>query len=276
LFDPGSDKKAQEHRKMVEQLTAALHKQEFRLFYQPKVDLRTGAIVGMEALIRWKHPQEGVLSPATFLPYVEGSTLDQALGQWVIATALDQAALWLQQGHPMKISVNIGANQLLHPQFLSDLGTVLARHPNLPANYLELEVLETVAISDIAQTVRVLDECHRMGVMLALDDFGTGYSSLTYLRKLPIDILKIDQSFVRDMLTDPEDCGIVEAVVHLANAFNREVIAEGVETLAHGVALLQMGCHLAQGYGIAKPMPEHEVLLWAQQWTEQRAWESVN
>lgn len=270
MFDPSSDQKAQEHRRMVDRLNTALQKQEFRLFYQPKVDLRSGAIVGMEALIRWQHPQQGLLSPAAFLPYVQGSTLDQPLGKWVISTALDQAACWMQQGYPMKVSVNVGANQLLHPEFLPDLRTVLARHPSLSASHLELEVLETVAISDIEQTVCVLDECHRIGVLLALDDFGTGYSSLTYLRKLPVDILKIDQSFVRDMLTDPEDKGIVEAVIHLANAFNRQVIAEGVETLAHGAALLQMGCQLAQGYGIAVPMPEHEVLAWAKQCTKQR------
>ena len=275
LFDPDSDQKAQQHRKMVDRLHAAMHNAEFRLFYQPKVDLTDGAIVGLEALIRWQHPEEGILSPAAFLPHVEASTVDHPLGKWVISTALDQAALWRDHGQPMKVSVNVGAHHLLHPEFLQDLRVVLARHPRLSADVLELEVLESVAISDMDQTIHVLDECHRIGVRLALDDFGTGYSSLTYLRKLPVDTLKIDQSFVRDMLTDPEDRGIVEAVIHLASAFEREVIAEGVETLAHGAALMKMGCQLAQGYGIARPMPDYEVLAWARNWTTQRAWEGA-
>jgi diguanylate cyclase (GGDEF)-like protein/PAS domain S-box-containing protein len=275
LFDPDSDQKAQQHRRIVDRTHLAMHNQEFRLFYQPKVDLSTGAIIGMEALIRWLHPDDGLLSPAAFLPHVEGSTVDHPLGKWVVASALDQAALWMQQGMPMNVSVNVSAHHLLHPDFLDDLQAALSRHPGLPANCLELEVLESVAISDMEQTIHVLVECHRIGVKLALDDFGTGYSSLTYLRKLPVDTLKIDQSFVRDMLTDPEDCGIVEAVIHLANAFNRQVIAEGVETLAHGTALLQMGCQLAQGYGISKPMPDHEVLAWARHWIAQRDWEKL-
>jgi diguanylate cyclase (GGDEF)-like protein/PAS domain S-box-containing protein len=276
LFDPDSDQKAQQSRRRLDRLHTALQDQEFRLFYQPKVDLRTGAIVGMEALIRWQHPEEGLLSPAAFLPHVEGTTVDHPLGNWVIATALDQAAKWMQQGARIKVSVNVSAHHLLHPEFLDDLGSALGRHPGLPSDFLELEVLESVAISDMEQTVKVLLGCHRIGVQLALDDFGTGYSSLTYLRKLPVDSLKIDQSFVRDMLTDLEDHGIVEAVIRLATALDRQVIAEGVESLAHGAALLKLGCTLAQGYGIARPMPGSDVLAWAEQWTAQRAWETVS
>lgn len=272
MFDPDSDLKVQQHRKLVARMHDALRDGEFKLYFQPKVNLRNGDIVGMEALIRWHHPEKGLLSPAVFLPHVDGSTLDQPLGNWVINRALDQAAQWLELGNPMKVSVNVGAHHLLHPGFLDDLRKSLQRHPALPADLLELEVLESVAISDMTQTVTVLSECRRMGVKLALDDFGTGYSSLTYLRKLPVDTLKIDQSFVRDMLTDPEDLGIVEAVIRLANAFNREVIAEGVETLAHGRELLQMGCQLAQGYGISRPMPEQDVMRWAQEWMSRRAW----
>jgi diguanylate cyclase (GGDEF)-like protein/PAS domain S-box-containing protein len=266
LFDPDSDQKAQKHRRMVDRMHVAMINGEFRLFYQPKVNLSTGQIFGWEALIRWQHPEEGLLSPAAFLPFVDGSTVDHPLGAWVISTALDQADKWMRLGHPMNISVNVGAHNLLHPAFLGELRAALACHPNLPAGSLELEVLESVTISDMESTIRVLEECHRIGVTLALDDFGTGYSSLTYLRKLPVDILKIDQSFVRDMLTDPDDCGIVEAVVRMAAAFNRQVIAEGVETPEHGAALLQMGCQLAQGYGIARPMPEEKVIQWALQW----------
>ncbi len=272
LFDPDSDRKAQIHRQFVERLDIALGNSEFVLYYQPKVDLQTGEVIGVEALIRWQHPEKGLLSPAAFLSHVEGSSVDHPLSLWVIDTALQQAAHWIAQGQPVKVSVNIGANHLLRPGFLQDLKTSLAGQPSVAAQWLELEVLESAAISDMGQAVAVLHQCREMGFSLALDDFGTGYSSLTYLRELPIDLLKIDQSFVRDMLTDAEDFGIVECVVRLASAFNRDVIAEGVETLEHGKALLQLGCRLAQGYGIARPMPAEQFLGWCQQWTEQAAW----
>lgn len=275
LFDPDSDRKAQIHRQMVDRLHLALHQQEFCLFYQPKVDLKTGDIVGAEALIRWQHPERGLLSPAEFLAHVEGSSMDHPLGVWVINTALHQAALWMRQGHPVKVSVNIGAHHLMWPGFVDDLRTALARHPGVAAHQLELEVLESAALGDMDHAVDVLNQCHALGVGLALDDFGTGYSSLTYLRKLPIDTLKIDQSFVRDMLSDAEDYGIVECVVRLAEALHRHVIAEGVETLEHGAALMQLGCHWAQGYGIARPMPAADFLTWSAQWTEQAPWRTL-
>jgi len=276
LFDPDSDHKAQQQREMVDRLHLALQSGEFELYFQPKVDLSNGALIGVEALIRWQHPEHGLLSPAAFLPRVEGSTVAYPLGKWVIATALDKVTAWIRQGFPIKVSVNVGADQLMQPTFLADLRDALARHPDVPPDYLELEVLENVSISDMASTAQVLLECHRIGVNIALDDFGTGYSSLTHLRKLPVDVLKIDQSFVRDMLTDQEDYGIVEAVISLAAAFNRQVIAEGVETLAHGAALLQMGCHFVQGYGIARPMPGDQVEAWAHAWTAQRLWEKFD
>jgi diguanylate cyclase (GGDEF)-like protein/PAS domain S-box-containing protein len=275
LFDPDSDRKAQIHRQFVDRLHLALQHQEFRLYFQPKVDLRTGEIVGAEALIRWQHPEQGLLSPAAFLPHVEGSSVDHPLGVWVINTALQQTARWLEQGHVVKVSVNIGANHLLRPGFLDDLRDALAHQPNIAASLLELEVLESAALNDMDQAVAVLNQCHALGVGLALDDFGTGYSSLTYLRKLPVDVLKIDQSFVRDMLKDPEDFGIVECVVSLAEAFHRDVIAEGVETMEHGAALLKLGCHLVQGYGIARPMPAELFLDWARTWREKSPWQHI-
>jgi diguanylate cyclase (GGDEF)-like protein/PAS domain S-box-containing protein len=271
LFDPDSDHKAQVHRNFVDRMHQALRNDEFRLHYQPKVDLVTREVVGVEALIRWQHPENGLLSPAAFLPHVEGSSVDHPLGRWVIESALSQAAQWLEMGTQMKVSVNVGANHLMRPEFLSELKAALARYPSLKANQLELEVLESVAISDMEKTVAVLNECRSLGVKLALDDFGTGYSSLTYLRKLPVDILKIDQSFVMNMLQDSEDRDIVEGVIRLAGAFDRIVIAEGVETLEHGEALVQMGCRLAQGYGIAKPMPPDEVLRWISTWSATQA-----
>jgi EAL domain-containing protein (putative c-di-GMP-specific phosphodiesterase class I) len=201
--------------------------------------------------------------PSEFLPVIEGSPLEHAVGDWVIASGLAQAEAWHDQGLTLTVSVNVGANQLLQHDFADRLAVALARHPRLPRAAFELEVLESAAIADIAQAVTVMERCRALGVRFALDDFGTGYSSLTYLRRLPIDTLKIDQSFVRRMLDDAEDCGIVEGVIRLAAAFGREVIAEGVETAAHGERLLALGCRCGQGYGIARPMPAAQLPAWA-------------
>jgi diguanylate cyclase (GGDEF)-like protein/PAS domain S-box-containing protein len=255
LFDPESDRKAQEHRRFVERLNLALDRNEFCLFYQPKIDLTCGAIVGVEALIRWQDPAYGLRSPMEFLPHAQGTKLERLISVWVLHEAMRQMQRWQRLGQEVNISVNVSAGHLQSPEFLDDLRMALISHSDIQASRLELEVLESTAINDISQAAAVLDQCRLIGVRLALDDFGTGYSSLTYLRKLPFDLLKIDQSFVRDMLKDPDDRGIVEGVIRLAAAFDREVIAEGVETMEHGAALLQLGCKLAQGYGIAKPMP---------------------
>lgn len=266
LFDPEIDRQAQLHRSQLEWLRQALLERQFVLFYQPKVDLINGQVLGVEALIRWQHPTQGLLAPSAFLPYVQGSELEHHLGEWVMEAALAQATVWRKLGLHIQVSVNVSANHLLQPGFCQQLRNALARHPDVPPEQFELEVLETAAISDMVQAANILHQCKAMGVKFALDDFGTGYSSLTYLRKLPVDTLKIDQSFVRDMLTDSDDLGIVEGVIRLANAFQRHVIAEGVETLAHGSALRALGCRFAQGYGIAKPMAADQIPTWCAAW----------
>jgi EAL domain-containing protein (putative c-di-GMP-specific phosphodiesterase class I) len=159
--------------------------------------------------------------------------------------------------------------------FVEFVQAALARHPDVLPSLLEIEILETVALSDMAAAIRTVQACTDIGVSFALDDFGTGYSSLTYLRKLPVQTLKIDQSFVRDMLADPDDLRIVQGVIELAAVFGRQVIAEGVETLEHGAVLRHLGCRLAQGYGVARPMPASDVALWAKDWAQRRAWESL-
>jgi len=272
LFDPESDRQAQVHRSYLESIGLGLEQDQFVLHYQPKVDLLDGRIIGAEALIRWQHPLRGLLAPAEFLAHIQGSHLDQQLGEWVIEQALKQAQQWHLQDLPLSLSVNISATHLLQRDFCERLALTLQRYPGMPARCFELEVLETAAIADIDHAVAILQRCRQLGVHFSLDDFGTGYSSLTYLRKLPIDTLKIDQSFVRDMLQDNDDLGIVEGVIRLAKAFNRDVIAEGVETLAHGAALLKLGCHLAQGYGIARPMPADEFVVWCEKWQREQAW----
>jgi len=203
---------------------------------------------------------------------IEEHPLAIEVGEWVIDTALTQIGLWQAAGLNIPVSVNIGALQLQQPNFVQRLREILDAHPNVNAGDLELEILETSALQDVAQVSKIIKACREYGVSFALDDFGTGYSSLTYLKQLPVALLKIDQSFVRDMLDDPDDLAILEGVIGLAAAFRREVIAEGVEAIEHGTVLLQLGCELAQGYGIARPMPAQDLPGWSAAWRPDAAW----
>jgi len=226
-------------------------------------------------LIRWRHPELGLLLPQHFLPVVEGNLLAVELGEWVIGSALTHMEQWREEGLDIPVSVNIDAMQLQEPRFVDQLKELLARHPDIQPSKLELEVLESSAFQDVSQVSEVIRACSKLGVSFALDDFGTGYSSLSYLRRLPVDVLKIDQSFVHDMLDDPEDLTILEGVLVFANAFRRQAVAEGVETVDHGLMLLRLGCPVAQGYGIARPMPGSELVGWAANWRPDPRWASV-
>ncbi|MCG5500830.1 EAL domain-containing protein [Ectothiorhodospira lacustris] len=271
-FDADLDRSLRTRHESIERIRGALEGNEFVLHYQPKVNLRTGEIIGAEALIRWQHPERGLLSPAYFLPEIEEHSLGVAVGEWVIDAALRQAAYWQAEGLGMPVSVNIGARQLRQSDFTARLKALLARYPQLPPDHLELEVLETSTLGDLVQVSRLLEECRAIGVSIALDDFGTGYSSLTYLKRLPAGVVKVDQSFVRDILEDPDDLAILDGVLGLAGAFGRVVIAEGVETLCHGDMLLRIGCELGQGYGIARPMPAASLPGWVRQWQPSPRW----
>ena len=213
-----------------------------------------------------------MLPPSEFLPFIENHPLAIDIGEWVIQTALAQIQLWQLADLNIAISVNVSASQLQQADFISKLRATLALYPSVKANFLELEVLETSALEDVAHVSKIIQSCLPLGVQFALDDFGTGYSSLTYLKHLPVALLKIDQSFVRNMLEDSDDLAIVEGVLGLAKAFKRAVIAEGVETVDHGKMLLNLGCELAQGYGIARPMPADQVLNWYTTWPEIEHW----
>jgi diguanylate cyclase (GGDEF)-like protein len=272
LFDIAHDVASQSLRDSLESVRGALERREFVLHYQPKVNMRTGAVIGVEALIRWQHPQRGLLAPGEFLPIIEDHPLSVDVGEWVLASALVQMSHWQAQGLKLPVSVNVGARQLQDSNFTGRLTELLAAHPDIPGHYLELEILETSALQDIAQVSEVMRTCQALGVGFALDDFGTGYSSLTYLKRLPAEMLKIDQSFVCDMLTDPDNLAIVQGVIGLAKAFGRNVIAEGVETTAVGEVLLPMGCELAQGFGIARPMPADEIPGWVARWRPDARW----
>jgi diguanylate cyclase (GGDEF)-like protein/PAS domain S-box-containing protein len=266
VFDAQQDSGLRTYHESLNRIEQALRQQEFRLYYQPKVNLRSGQVVGLEALIRWQHPELGVLLPALFLPVTENHPLAVDLGNWVLNSALQQMAKWRDQGLTLPVSVNVGARQLQQSGFAAQLKHLLVQYDLLDAGLLSLEVLETSALEDIHGVSQTLAQCRQLGVGFALDDFGTGYSSLTYLKRLPVTSLKIDQSFVRDMLVDADDLAILQGIIGLAKAFGREVIAEGVESSAHGARLLALGCDLAQGFAIAHPMPAEAVPDWLAHW----------
>ncbi len=275
VFDAEQDRSVRGHHERLTQLQDAMTRHEFKLYYQPKVNMRSGEVIGAEALIRWQDPQRGLLVPADFLGLIEGSPLSMELGEWVIDSALAQMKAWHALGLDIAISVNVGARQLQHKDFTSRLRKIMARYPEISPACIELEVLESNALEDLEQVSSVIETCREHGVNFALDDFGTGYSSLTYLKRLPAKTLKIDQSFVHDMLDDTEDLAIVEGVLSLADAFHRQVIAEGVETRAHGAMLLRLGCELAQGYAIARPMPADEMIEWVANWRPYPEWAAI-
>lgn len=264
IFDLNMDQSARLNFQMRDRIAQAIDRKEFCLYYQPKVNLRTGGIFGVEALIRWNHPERGLLPPLEFLPFAEGSELIVRIGDWVLDEALRQVSSWRETGLDIVVSVNVASEQLHETGFCGKLRAAISRYDNLEPGCLELEILESAALQDIRFVKDVLNECKALGVMLSLDDFGTGYASLAYLRHLPVDILKIDQSFVRDMIEDREDLSMIEGVISLAKIFNRDLIAEGVESAEHGMLLLQLGCDKAQGYGIAKPMPAERIPGWVQ------------
>jgi len=262
LFDPTEDVLLKTHIEKISTIEQGLIDRQFELFYQPKVALDASRIVGAEALIRWQHPERGLLPPDEFLPLIENTPLDIQVGEWVINTVLQQMERWHQEGLALEISFNISANHLQSPGFITKLRQRLAHHPELPPQRLQIEILETAALSDIAAVLDIIEACAAIGISFALDDFGTGYSSLAYLRRLPFNTIKIDKSFVRDMLVDADDRAIVQGVIALADTFNRVTVAEGVESQAHLTALRDMGCDIAQGYGIAHPMPAGDFVSW--------------
>ena len=272
LFDAAHDRGLRSRHAELEQIAQALQLQQFVLYYQPKVNMRSGAVIGAEALIRWQHPQRGLLAPGAFLPALEQQTLMVDLGDWVLEQAFRQVADWSRAGLRLPVSVNIDAMQLAQADFVPKLRAALAQQPEVQASQLELEVLETSALGDLGTVSALLHQCRELGVHASLDDFGTGYSSLTYLKHLPIQVLKIDQSFVRGMLDDPSDIAILQGVLGLAQALGRLVIAEGVETSAHAQMLLRLGCLHGQGYAIARPMPAEQIPDWVAHWKPDAAW----
>ena len=272
LFDVAHDAAVNIQREGLQHIRTAFEQGQFVLHFQPKVNMRSGEIVGAETLIRWQHPERGLLPPNAFLPLIESDALAVDLGEWIIDSALTQVELWRRQGLNIPVSVNIAAGQLQQGDFTLRLRQMLAAHPSIQPGDLTMEVLESSALDDLIRVSQIIKDCQDLGVSFALDDFGTGYSSLTYLKRLPVSLLKIDQSFVRDMLDDPDDLAILEGVIGLATAFRRGIIAEGVETVEQGELLLELGCELAQGYGIGRPMLAADLPDWVAHWRPAARW----
>ncbi len=262
FFDPEQRRRTEQRVMAIGRIQEALDQQEFVLHYQPKVDMRSGRVLGLEALLRWEHPQQGLVAPMQFLPLIENTGLSSRVGDWVISRALEHLASWRREGLDFSVSVNVSARHLQEPDFAQRLAELLARHAEPLASRLEIEMLETAAHADIEATSALLARCQGTGVRFALDDFGTGYSTLTYLKRLPVDVLKIDRSFIHHMLDDTQDRAIVEGVIGLARTFGCTVVAEGVESPAQARTLLELGCDIGQGTGIAAPMPVAQVAGW--------------
>jgi len=272
VFDAEHNREIRCRHESIERIREGLARKELVLFYQPKVNMRLGQVIGAEALIRWQHPERGLLPPADFLPVIEDDDLIVEIGDWVIDAALSQMEQWQAGGLNISVSVNLSARQLQQIDFVDHLKYLLSKHCEVNPSQLELEVLETSALADMEHVSQLIEDCASIGLKFALDDFGTGYSSLTYLKQLRVSQIKIDQSFVRGMLDDPDDLAILDGVIGLASAFRRDVIAEGVESVEHGTLLLQLGCDLAQGYGIARPMPAQQIPAWVAAWKPDAAW----
>jgi EAL domain-containing protein (putative c-di-GMP-specific phosphodiesterase class I) len=244
--------------KMDHAMRQALDKQLFRLHYQPQIDLCSGEIFGVEALIRWRDEELGDISPARFIPIAEESGAIVPIGQWVMRTAIAQAACWYAAGQTLRISFNVSALQFQQTNFVDGVAETI-REAGIPPSLVELELTESVLIRDAEETLKKLEALSQLGVSLSIDDFGTGYSSLSYLKRFPIRKLKIDRSFVEDLPHDESDIAIVTAIIHLAHAMKMRVIAEGVETAGQRDLLMQLGCDEVQGYLYSPALPPDQM-----------------
>ncbi|WP_175712386.1 EAL domain-containing protein [Burkholderia ambifaria] len=260
FFESKMTSSAIEQLETLGELHRALEQNEFRLFYQPQYDLASGRIVGVEALLRWLHPRRGLVPPGDFIGLAERSALIVPIGRWVLHEACRQARCWLDEGFEFgRVSVNVSARQCFTDHFLSDLTTILSETA-LPAEYLQLELLESMAMNTREEIGILLRELATRGISLAIDDFGTGYSSLVYLKDLPVDTLKIDQSFLTDCGSGSTDDAIVRAIVAMGRALGLDVVMEGVETAKQLAFLQEIGCHQGQGFLFARPQPADQLV----------------
>jgi diguanylate cyclase len=262
LFDAQLVDEARVRLELLRDLRRAVQERQLELFYQPKIDARSGQVTAAEALLRWRHPTRGVISPGVFIPLAERYGLIGELGNWVIEDACRQARVWRKVGLKMRVAINLSAYQMRQDDLVERIHAALERHRIDPSR-LTCEITETVAMEDTQVTQRTFERLGEAGIHLSIDDFGTGYSSLGYLRRLPAAELKIDRAFVKDLGANDDARAIVDAVVKMAHAIGLRVVAEGVETLQQRDVLIDLGCDEMQGYLFAKPMSARAILLWA-------------
>jgi diguanylate cyclase (GGDEF)-like protein/PAS domain S-box-containing protein len=276
LFDVSRDREVKATHETVERVRQALDAGELRLQFQPKVNMRRGQVVGFAAVLRWEHPQVGLVPARDFLPQVEETDLIIDIGEWVLDRVLAQLDQWRQAGHDWPVSINIAVRHFQRADFVERLKNLLARHERVAPQRLDLEIVESVAVENIQHVSACLRACQALGVQFSLGDFGTGYSSLSHLKRLRTQTIKIDKSFVRDILHDGDDLALTTAVIGLARAFDRQVIAEGLESIEHGELLLRLGCEVAQGNFIAQPMPAGDVPGWVAGFVVPAQWRAAD
>jgi len=254
IFENSIRQELEARLKLEAELALAIEREEFELFYQPQVRLLDGGLIGAEALIRWRHPERGLVSPAEFMPVVNTASISERIADWVLETACRQARAWEIAGRSVRVSINLSPSQLQSGDLASSVAKVLAV-TGLTPSLLELELTEDILLLDEKRALDTFFRIQELGVRTVFDDFGTGYASLSYLKKFPLDGLKIDRSFVFDLLTDPDDAAIVSSTIGLSRQLGLSVIAEGIESRATADLLMQMGCEQGQGYYFGRPMP---------------------
>jgi len=262
----------QPHPSRLKRLEEALGNGEFVLLYLPRVNMRLGTVVGVEALVRWQHPVHGLLKPAVFLAEIEHHDQMLGIGNWVIEHALKDMTALQAQGLRLSISINMSARQIRPLDFIEGVAARLDANPDIRPDQIVFEVTETTILQDMPRVSRLIDAGHELGVHFCLDNFGSGYSSLNVLRSLQVSQIKLDRSLVGNLVWNPDDLAMVEAIIGLGNSLHRTVAATGVEAVEHGAMLLKLGCDLAQGFSICKPIPAAELIDWARTWKPDIGW----
>lgn len=275
LFDIEHSKKLVEKRKVQEEVSLAIDNDHLVLYFQPQVSLKSQKVIGFEALVRWNHPEKGVISPNHFLPPIENSEVELQLGAWVIKSGFNQLVKWHSQGLDFKVSVNVTSDFLMDSEFISFISELVKDHPASLLNKFQLEIVESSAFTDIKSISKVVSQCVEKGLRVSLDDFGTGYSSLSHLRHLTVSQVKIDKSFVMNMVDDQNDYYTVKGVLGLSDTFHLSCVAEGVESCTHGELLVALGCEIAQGFYLSRPMPASQVPEWAAGYVHPEEWSKL-
>jgi EAL domain-containing protein (putative c-di-GMP-specific phosphodiesterase class I) len=265
VYDAKADQHSAERLSLMSELRRAVEEDELVLYYQPKIDLQSGHVKYVEALVRWRHPVRGMVAPDAFIPFAEQTGYIKTITRWVIKKAIAQSAQWRAMGIDLDVSVNVSARDLVHSDLPAYLAESLERHRVSPRN-LWIEITESAVMEDAVNAIATLDRLNQMGVRLAIDDFGTGYSSLSYLKRMPVDEIKIDKSFVMGMAENEEDRTIVRSTIDLGHNMGLKVVAEGVESLEVLGQLRLLECDLVQGFYLSRPLPPEGLLSWLDQW----------